>query len=182
MEEYIEVNVTEYVKNGLENGTMVPRMATKFARIIAKQGNPGDTVVTWSVDANGNEIQEKVAQVEVNEETNQPGWIVTKADEQGNPIQDMNGHLNQWIIDDKTFKKKYEQDTDIQGLYKPTGGVQTFVEIQDNIVLSQWGEKMQIAKGGFINITNADDMYGISKRDFEDTYKFVDGLDKKQEL
>lgn len=32
---------------------------------------------------------------------------------------------------------------------------------------------MKIAKGGYINITNAEDMYGISERDFLDTYKFI---------
>ena len=38
---------------------------------------------------------------------------------------------------------------------------------------------MKIACGGFINITNSDDMYGISERDFFDTYKFVEEKDKK---
>ena len=33
---------------------------------------------------------------------------------------------------------------------------------------------MQIAAGGYINITDPDDMYGISKRDFDDTYKVVE--------
>jgi len=30
---------------------------------------------------------------------------------------------------------------------------------------------MKIAAGGYINITNISDMYGISQRDFTDTYK-----------
>ena len=40
---------------------------------------------------------------------------------------------------------------------------------------------MMIAADGYINITNIDDMYGISKRDFEDTYKVVntDEAEKK---
>ena len=38
---------------------------------------------------------------------------------------------------------------------------------------------MQIAAGGYINMTNVDDMYGISQRDFEDTYKFTNDLEKK---
>lgn len=32
---------------------------------------------------------------------------------------------------------------------------------------------MNIATGEYINITNPDDMYGISERDFNDTYKQV---------
>ena len=45
--------------------------------------------------------------------------------------------------------------------------------------MNQWGSYMQIAAGSFINITNVDDMYGISQRDFEDTYRFTDESLKK---
>lgn len=70
MENYIKVDVTNYVKNGIENGTLIPRQAEKFARIMARQGNVGEIVVSWSVDAEGKEIQEKVAQVSIDEKTN----------------------------------------------------------------------------------------------------------------
>ena len=179
MENYTKVEVTSYVKQGIENGTMVPRQAEKFARIIARQGTVGETVVSWSADSQGNEIQEKVAQVQVDAQTNQPGWIATKVDEQGNIIIDNNGHSNQWIIDDTTFKKKYETDPENPSLCRPKGGPQIFVQITDNIILNQWGSDMQIAAGGYINITNVDDMYGISQRDFEDTYRFTDDFSKK---
>ena len=179
MEEYKKVEVTSYVKNGIENGTMVPRVAEKFARIIAKQGTAGETVISWSGDSEGNEIQEKIAQVEIDEQTNQPGWIATKVDEEGNVLVDTNNHPNQWIISDSTFRKKYEIDPENQNLCRPKGGPQIFVQINDNIILNQWGSEMQIAAGGYINITNVDDMYGISQRDFEDTYRFTDDLEKK---
>lgn len=180
MEQYIKVDVLNYVKQGLEEGTMVARVAEKFARIIAKQGKVGEEVISWSVDSEGKEIKEKVASVEVDPKTNEPGWIVTKVDEQGEIIVDNNGHPNQWIIEDSTFKKKYEIDEQFPGLFKPVGGVQTFVQINDNIILNQWGSDMQIAKGGYINITNVDDMYGISQRDFEDTYRFSDTKHRKK--
>ena len=176
MTDYVKVDVNQYVKQGIESGTMEPRQAEKFARIIARQGTPGETVISWSVDANGNEIQEKVAQVTVDEQTQEAGWIATKVNENGEPIIDNNGHLNNWIIDDSTFKKKYEIYSENPNLCKPKGGPQTFVEIPDNIILNQWGEDMAIAAGGYINITNPDDMYGISQRDFEDTYKYIDEL------
>ena len=112
--------------------------------------------------------------------TNQPGWIATKVDEQGNVLMDSNGHINEWIIDDTTFKKKYEIDSENPNLCKPKGGLQVFVQIPDNIILNQWGADMQIAAGGYINITNVNDMYGISQRDFEDTYKFIDELSIKR--
>ena len=177
--DYTKVEVVKYVKQGIENGTMIPRQAEKFARIIARQGNLGEMVISWSVDDQGNEIQEKVDQVQIDEQTKQPGWIVTKVDNEGNVIINNNGHSNEWIISDSTFKKKYEIDLENPSLYKPKGGPQIFVQITDNIILNQWGSDMKIAAGGYINITNVNDMYGISQRDFEDTYKFTNELEKK---
>ena len=179
MDNYIEVNIVDYVKKGLEDGTLVPVQAEKYARIVARQGNVGEEVVSWSVDSSGNEIKEKVDTVQLDPNTNEPGWIVTKATPEGDLVVDDNNHLNQWIIGDSTFRKKYEIDSDNPDLYKPTGGIQMFVQIPDNIILEQWGSKMQIASGGYINITNSNDMYGISERDFDDTYTIVGDPNKK---
>lgn len=82
--------------------------------------------------------------------TNQPGWIATKVDEQGNVLMDSNGHINEWIIDDTTFKNKYEIDSENPNLCKPKGGLQVFVQIPDNIILNQWGSDMQIAAGDIL--------------------------------
>lgn len=159
---------------GIKNGTMIPKEAEKFARIVAKQGQVGEKVISWSVDSLGHEIQEKVASVQNDENTNQPGWIVTKVDEDGNIMLDNNNHVNQWIIEDSVFRKKYEIDPENPTLFKPKGGPQIFVQINDNIILNQWGENIKIAAGGYINITNINDMYGISERDFNDTYQFTE--------
>lgn len=179
MEDYKKVNVLEYVRDGLKRGTLVPREAYKFARVIARKGVLGEKVISWSVDENGKEIIEKISEVKEDPATKETEWVVTKADMEGNVIIDNNGHTNDWIIENSTFKKKYEVDPNNEGLYKPKGGIQVFVQISDNIILNQWGSDMKIAKGGYINITNPDDMYGISKRDFDDTYKYVDEIDKK---
>lgn len=77
------------------------------------------------------------------------------------------------------LEKKYEVDVQNPSLYHLKGGVQIFVQINEDIILNQWGSDMEIAKGGYINITNVDDMYGISLRDFEDTYKFTDEFEIK---
>lgn len=42
-----------------------------------------------------------------------------------------------------------------------------------DVILEQWGGEMKIEAGGWLNITNPSDIYGISKRDFEDTYRIV---------
>lgn len=174
MDNYTKVDVHQYVDMGIKNGTMIPKEAEKFARIVAKQGQVGEKVISWSVDSLGHEIQEKVAYVQNDENTNQPGWIVTKVDEDGNIMLDNNNHVNQWIIEDSVFRKKYEIDPENPTLFKPKGGPQIFVQINDNIILNQWGEDMKIAAGGYINITNINDMYGISERDFNDTYQFTE--------
>lgn len=174
MTEYKMVEVSSYVKEGIANGSMIPFQAEKIARVIAKRGVVGEKVVSWSVDQNGDAIQEKVAEVMLDKNTKQPGWIATKADENGNIIIDENGHFNQWIIDDTTFNKKYEIDVEGVQLYRPRGSLQMFVRVYENIILSQWGNDMKIASGGYINITDEKDMYGISERDFNDTYRLVD--------
>lgn len=170
-QEFKKVNVYEYVKEGLTSGVLVPFEAEKFARVIAKQGTVGETIISWSADKDGNEIKEKTDTVKLDEETKEPGWVVTKVDENGYPVKDKNGHLNQWIISDSIFKNKYEIDPENPTLFKPIGGPQIFVEIPDNIILEQWGSEMKIAKGGFVNITKEEDLYGISSRDFNDAYK-----------
>lgn len=182
MADYKKVDVVSYVDEGLSTGKLQQFQAVKYARIIARKGKVGDIVTTWSVDSEGNEIKEKVGIVELDETTKEPGWIVTKSDESGNVIVDKNNHPNQWIIGDSKFKKKYEVDPENPSLFKPTGGVQTFVKIGDDIILHQWGEDMQIAAGGYINITDRGDMYGISGRDFDDTYKPVGSMEKDKTM
>lgn len=170
MDAYRKVDTREYVEAGLADGSLEVFEAAKHARIGAIKGEVGQEVISWSEDENGNPIQEKVATVTADKETGETGWIATKTDAEGNPIVDKNGHTNQWIIDDATFKKKYEVDAEHPGIFKPAGGVQKFVETRENLTISQWGEEMKMPRGSFINITNPDDMYAINPRDFDDTY------------
>lgn len=183
MENYRKVKTEEYVKEGLESGRMVPKVAAKFARIDARKGQVGEEIISWSVDSNtGEAVKEKISKVSLDEKTKEPGWVVTKLDLDGTPKFDEHGHLNQWIIEDSVFKKKYEIDPENTSIYKPVGEPQIFVDILDNITLEQWGETMNIAAGGKINVTNINDMYGISERDFNDTYAYVDSDVKKRHV
>lgn len=176
MSDYKKVDILTYVRDGIKNGLMIPKKAEKYKKIMAHQGKVGDVVISWSVDSNGNEIKEKIAHVKLDKNTNQPGWIVVKLDSNDEVLIDSNGHINSWIIDDSTFKEKYEKDLEEDDIYKPVSKSQTFVQIDEDIILNQWGMEMKIAKGGYINITDVDNMYGISKRDFDDTYKFSDEI------
>ena len=167
---YVKVNGKEYAEKGIATGQFEAKTAVKFARIAARRGVEGEEIVTYT--QNG-EI-EKVDTVKVDPETKEVGWVVTKLDENGEVVVDEFGHKNEWIVDAKTFAKKYELDeTKTGGVYKPKGGPQIFVPIVMDVILEQWGSEMKIEAGGWLNITNAGDIYGISQRDFEDTYKIV---------
>lgn len=174
MDGYRKVNTKEYVDAGLADGSLEIFEATKHARIAAEQGEVGTEVISWSEDENGNPIQERVSQVKIDEETGNPGWIVTKTDAEGNPVIDRNGHTNQWIIGDKKFKQKYEVDPENPNIFRPVGGPQKFVETKENLIISQWGDEMNMPRGSFINVTNPDDMYAVNPRDFHDTYTRVE--------
>ena len=169
-EKYVKVEVLKYVKKGLEDGTLLPFEAVKFGRVIARPGVIGETIISWSVDENGEAIKEKEVVVGISEKTGKVKDVLTKADDDGVAIVDKHGHINQWVVD--TVDAKYVRDTTLgEGVYRPKDGVQIFVQIPDNIILEQWGSEMKVAAGGYINITNPDDMYAISSRDFTDTYR-----------
>lgn len=51
-------------------------------------------------------------------------------------------------------------------IYKSTCGIQRFIQINDNVILNSRECNIKITKGGFINITNPNNLYGISKRNF----------------
>ena len=57
MEEYVKVDINNYVNEILKNSTVIE--AEKFARIIAKQGIEGEEVISWSIDQNNTAIIEK---------------------------------------------------------------------------------------------------------------------------
>lgn len=170
-----EFNIRQFVEEGVKTGVLKPVEAEKFARIIARQGQVGEVVNTYSE----NGILETTNTVELDGTTQQPGWIVTKAVD-GKPLVDEFGHPNEWIITDSNFKKKYEVDPENPELFRPTGGKQTFVQTPVTVTFNaSWGEEMTILSGGYLNITNLEDIYGIQERDFHDTYQLVDEQNKK---
>lgn len=176
MIDYILVNIKEYVCEGLRNGFLIPKEAKKNARIFARQGIPGEKVITYST----NGLIETTNTVQLDLETNQPGWIATKV-ENGVVLLDEFGNRNEWIIPDSVFKKKYEIDSENPYLFRPKGGIQLFVEIPHNIKFNAlWGEEMNICAGGYLNITDIDNIYGLQERDFLETYRFLNDEKSKK--
>lgn len=173
MNEFKRVNIEEYVKEGLESGKLVPIQAKKTAPTHLVPGTLGEKVTSWVENEDGTPRIEREGIVERDAETGNLGWIATKVDSNGNPVIDRNGHTNQWIIKDSVFRKTYEPSKLGDNLYQKKD-VQTLVQILDNIEFeNKYGEVMNVAAGGYINITNMSRMYGVSERDFNDTHELA---------
>lgn len=159
-------NIGEYVKEGIISGRLTVDEVAKFARIHARQGKVGEEIVTTM--ANG--LEETRNTVIVDEKTGEPGWVVTNPDGE------------EYIVPDYTFKKKYEIDPKNPEQYKPKGGPVLSSQINENIEFdAPWGESMKIEAGGYLILNGPDDIYGIQKAEFENTYAST-GKDKIKSL
>lgn len=165
---YKKVNTIDYVKEGLLKGTLVPFLAKEDKKVIAFRGKKGERVVTWTTDENDNPIIEKIDKVIFDKETGKTSYILIKVNEDNVPLIDKHGNLNKWVVDDSVFVDSYELIQD--NIYKTKGKIKTFVKVTENLIIEQNNEEMKISEGGYINITDVQDMYAISKRDFESSY------------
>ncbi|MFI3307092.1 MAG: hypothetical protein R3Y21_00855 [Mycoplasmatota bacterium] len=169
---YKNISILSYINKNIKNGNFVLFKAIKVSNVIAVK-NINNKIITMSVDEFGNPIQEKVFDPNNEFNKNKVFWIITKADESGSPIIDEHGNLNQSTIDDKIFSNKYALLDEKNNIYKPIESAQFFVELFESIVFLQGGTEMKISNGGYLNVTDLNDIYGISKRDFLDTYKII---------
>lgn len=90
-------------------------------------------------------------------------------------LNNVGNTANKWAAETSTFNRKYEQDPTQRGVYKPKGGPMNAAQINEPISFTApWGEKMNIDKGGYIlqDPNNPNDIYGISGKDFDSTYRF----------
>ncbi len=157
-------NIAEYVKEGIKSGRLTVDEVAKFARIHARQGTVGEKVATIMKSG----LNETNNTVKLDEKTGEPGWIVT------NP----NGE--EYVVEDSTFKKKYELDPEDPSQYKPVGGPVLSSPINENIEFdAPWGEPMKIEAGGSLILNSPNDIYGIQKEEFEGTYAST-GKDKTE--
>ena len=165
-----KVEAKHYVLSGLASGEFVPFYAVKTGKVLARRGKVGEEVITYTDGG----LVEKVNTVEIDPDTGNTNWVLMKANEYGYPIVDAYGHVNEWIKDDSDFQEEYDPDEEIDGLFKSVDGAQLFVPVLLDIILVQNGEEMYVKAGGFLNITDLTCIYGISERDFKDTYRICD--------
>lgn len=155
------VDIIEYVIKGIRKGNLVFSEVKKFQRITAKQGILGEEIQTVLTDGT---IETEPRKIKLDENTGQLDWIV----------QNINGP-EKWIITDKVFKKKYESDSEAQGLFKPKGGPMLAAQVNESITFNppMWGgDSMNLYAGGYIMMdpNNATDIYGIAEAEFGKTY------------
>ena len=154
-EEFKKIDdIVEYLKDKKLKWTKV----VKFQRIEAKQSDGGEEIETIGSDGNK----------ETKRTTKKGDWIVNN----------VSNKENKWIIDDKTFKKKYEEDKN--GVYKPKGGPMLAAKVSDcedagvEFAPPNWGgDVIKIKNDGWFmkDPSNEKDIYAISKKDFDSTYK-----------
>jgi hypothetical protein len=178
MEKFIKVDAKHYVVTGLQSGDLVPFRAVKDGKVLARRGKVGEEVITYTAGG----LVEKVDTVKIDPDTGNPEWVVMKANEHGYPVVDEYGHVNEWIRDDSDFLADYVPDKEIDGVYESIDGSQVFVPVLMDMILIQDGEEMAVEAGGYLNITDITNIYAISKRDFDDTYRIIDEVNMKKAI
>lgn len=150
----VEVSdIKAYVEARLAEGQK-PQLYAKTARIQAREGVVGEEIVTKMADGHTE--------------------TVNRVKSEGDMVA-TNPNGEQYIIDAATFKKKYEVDPANPAQYRPKGGAQQFLFLKEDVQFTApWGEVMDIKAGGVLNITSRDDIYGIQKKEFNQTYAMCD--------
>jgi len=173
-------NLNDYVtSNGLQ---MKP--ASKFQRVNAQSGK---SYINQYGKQNGMDKRQIGRMVRrggaplstvAGDGTQETNNIVTK---NHTVLNNVGNTANRWAAETPTFNRKYEQDPTRQGVYKPKGGPMNAAQINEPISFTApWGERMNVDKGGYIlqDPNNPNDIYGISGKDFDSTYKFNEGKNR----
>lgn len=172
MSKFVKMDVKYYVVTSLQSGKLEPICAVKTGKVLARRGKLGEEVITYTDKG----LIEKKNKVSVDKNTGSVDMVLMKANDYGYPIIDEYGHVNEWIVKEKDFVEEYVPDKEIDGVFQSTDGLQLFVPVLIDMVFMQNGKDMFVGSGGYLNITDITDIYGISKRDFEDTYHVIDNL------
>lgn len=77
-----------------------------------------------------------------------------------------------YVIKERDFLERYSLIKD--NVYRAKGDVVSVCKVPDNIsFIAPWGEKMNIKKGGYLVISNPEDIYGIQEAEFNETYQVL---------
>ena len=172
---FTKEQMKEYVQEKLKDTTIIE--AKKVGNTFAVQGVVGQEVITYEIDSEGKEYVEKTGVVELDPETNEPGWILCKTGKDNKPVFNQYGHTNQYIVADSKFKSMYEPSVDGPDLYSKSQ-IEKFIQTEEDIVFETKYGAMVITAGGYIDITDLEEISGISEQSFNDTYMVVEQVTK----
>ena len=147
-------DMKKYVQALLDDGQK-PKYYVKIACVKAREGVQGENIVTRL--KNGHKETE-------NFNVEKGAMVLT------NP----NGE--QYVVKADIFKEKYEIDPNNPMQYRPKGGVQQFIRLEENLDFkASWGEYMYMKKGDFLNITDwkNGNIYGVAQEEFYSTYQCI---------
>ena len=153
-------NISYYVINKLITEKFEIVQGKKNVIIRAYQGKIGEKIQTITKN-NFREVEENI--VKMDEITKLPDWIV------------INPGGEKYLVNDSNFRRKYEELEDRKGYYRSRKKSVWFLQIDENISFETLrGSLMNIKNGGYLVISNLNDIYGIQKEEFEETYKVVE--------
>lgn len=150
-------NIAEYVKGYALEGDFYFHEAIKTATVQARKVKEGEVIDTKTSDG-----FDETKNVGIKDEKGELGWVVT------------NPGGEQYIVSNDEFNKAYTQVA--EGEYVK-GNPVIVMELENDIAFdAPWGEEMRIQKGGYLVINGKDDIYGIQKASFDETYRMTDKL------
>ena len=89
----------------------------------------------------------------------------------GEVVVDEHGHENSWIYQKSQAEFEVAYPTQLrEGVYLPAATPRILLPLVMDVLIPQWGTLESVAAGGWLNITNLDDIYGVSARDIEETH------------
>ncbi len=148
-------NLRNYLAFNLKAGELLPAEYVKTVSVTARRGFVGETITTVLND----EFNETENVVQLDPKTGKAGWVV----------RGVSGE--EYIVSDSAFCQKYSAVEGKQNTYIPKGAPIIAVQIHENIsFVAPWGELMNIADGGYIVLSEGDDIYGIQEKEFLSSY------------
>lgn len=144
-------NINDYVLDLVQNGAKV-YSGKKTATVHAEQGVIGD-VITTDIDKTENTVGV--------DEFGNSDWVIT------------NPGGEKYVVKDKVFKDTYEQAGDEPGVYSKKA-LQLLVPCEKSVEFTpSWGGSFTVEKGGYFTINDYNDIAGVKKEAFEQTYEIV---------
>lgn len=167
---YEVVDGAEYVRAMLDKGVK-PVTVQRTGAVLIRNGVPGERLTAY---AGYGGTESSVTQVKEGD------FVLTKTDASGRPVLDKHGHTDIWAAPEQVVRRKYDVPegaiADGMVVRAKKGQPQTFIEADRNIaVMTDRGPDGQktpqnIRKGGMLNITDLNDIYGVGKKEFSELY------------